>query len=136
MRNGFTLIEVLVAVGILMIMFTGGIVSYRTAARNQALEADYAKIIQTLREAQSNIRNGKKVNCVPPLEYWQVRLANKNMYLDEVCNGVTASTSSFDFSNVVSTTTVKFYPLSAGATPVTITLGTKTIIVSSVGDIQ
>lgn len=136
MRKGFTLIEVLVAIGILMIMFTGGIVSYRTAARNQALEADYAKTIQTLREAQSNIRNGKKVNCVTSLEYWQVRLANKNMYLDEVCNGATASTTNFDLSNIVSTNTVKFYPLSAGATQATITLGTKTITVSSVGDIQ
>ena len=45
------LIEVLVAVGILLIMFTGGLVSYRTAARNQALEADSSKIIQTLRSS-------------------------------------------------------------------------------------
>ena len=60
MSKAFTLIEVLVAVGILLIMFTGGLVSYRTAARNQALEADSSKIIQTLREAQSNIRSGKK----------------------------------------------------------------------------
>ena len=58
------------------------------------------------------------------------------MYLDEVCNGATASTTSFDLSDVVSTNTVKFYPLSGGATPATITIGTKTITVSSVGDIQ
>lgn len=136
MRKGFTLIEVLVAIGILMILFTGGIVSYRTAARNQALEADGAKIIQTLREAQSNIRSGKKINCVTSLESWQVRLDTKKIYLDEICNGAAASTTNFDLSNVVSTNTVKFYPLSGGATPTTITIGTKTITVSIVGDIQ
>lgn len=135
MSKAFTLIEVLVAVGILLIMFTGGLVSYRTAARNQALEADSSKIIQTLREAQSNIRSGK-INCLTSLEAWQVRLDAKKMYLDEVCNGATASTTSFDLSDVVSTNTVKFYPLSGGATPATITIGTKTITVSSVGDIQ
>lgn len=136
MRRGFTLIEVLVAIGILMILFTGGITSYRTAARNQALEADASKIIQTLREAQSNIRSGKKISCVTSLESWQVRLDAKKIYLDEVCNSATASTTSFDLSNVVSTTNVKFYPLSGGATPATITIGTKTITVSNIGDIQ
>jgi prepilin-type N-terminal cleavage/methylation domain-containing protein len=136
MKQGFTLIEVLVAIGILLIMFTGGLISYRTAARNQALEADSAKIIQTLREAQSNIKNGKKINCVATLEYWQVRLDGLKIYLDEVCNGVAASTMSFDLSNTVSTNTVKFYPLSAGASPATITIGTKTITVSNIGDIR
>ena len=136
MKHGFTLIEVLVAIGILLIMFTGGLVSYRTDARNQALEADYAKIIQVLREAQSNIRSGKKVSCLTSLEYWQVRLDAKKIYLDEVCNGATASTTNFDLTNIVSTNTVKFYPLSGGATAATITLGTKTITVSNVGDIQ
>lgn len=136
MKKAFTLIEVLVAVGILLIMFTGGIVSYRTAARNQALEADSAKIIQTLREAQSNIRSGKKINCVTSLESWQVRLLAKKMYLEEFCNGVAASSSEFDLVNPASSNTVIFYPLSGGATPATITVGTKTITVSNVGDIQ
>ena len=136
MRKGFTLIEVLVAVGILLILFTGGIASYRTAARNQALEADAAKIIQTLREAQSNIRSGKKINCVTTLEAWQVRLVAKNMYLEEMCDGDAASTVTFELVSAASNNTIIFYPLSGGATPATITLGTKTITVSSIGDIQ
>ncbi|MDP1743654.1 MAG: prepilin-type N-terminal cleavage/methylation domain-containing protein [Candidatus Amesbacteria bacterium] len=139
MKQGFTLIEMLVSIGIVMIIFSAGIASYKNATRNQALDSDVSLIIQTLNIAKTNVNSGKKVNCASSLEAWQVSFLQKSFVLQELCGSAfTTNTYNLASNNIITANPaiIKFYALGQGATAGTITVGTKTITVSSLGLIQ
>ncbi len=140
-KLGFSLIEILVSITILAVMSTVGIASYRQTARNQALESDVAKIIQTLNIAKTNVNSGKKVSCLAKnLKAWQVTFSATGYILQEVCND--NSVSDYAKYNLVSKNTIsgapviRFLPLAQGVTPGVVNIGPKVINISASGNIQ
>jgi hypothetical protein len=128
-----------------MILFSAGIASFRTATRNQALESDAALVVQVLNIAKINVNNGKKIACNLPLKYWQVKFNQNTFELNEVCedgsaNGqiVTSNIYKLSSANTISASPAvyNFKALGQGATAGTITLGAKTITVTSLGLVQ
>lgn len=142
MKTGFSLIELLVSIGIVMIIFSAGIASYRTATRNQALDTDVALIIQVLNIAKTNVNSGKKIVCITQsLKNWQVEFKSSTFELQEICvdNSININnTYTLSSKNTITAnpTIIKFQALGQGATLGTIIVGTKTITVNSVGIIQ
>lgn len=57
--KGFTLIELIVSVGIMMVLFTGTYARYRTYSANKLVEAEGMKVLAALRVAQENALSGK-----------------------------------------------------------------------------
>ncbi len=150
-KSGFSLIEMLVAIGIVMILFSAGIASYRNATRNQALDSDVALIIQVLNIAKTNVNSGKKIACADlsinlPLKYWQVKFFSDYFELQEICEDGTADGKLFvnnsyklASKNIISTNPSSiflFKALGQGATAGTINIGAKIITVNSIGIIQ
>ncbi|MBI5358527.1 prepilin-type N-terminal cleavage/methylation domain-containing protein [Candidatus Amesbacteria bacterium] len=139
MNRGFTLVEMLVSIGIVMIIFSAGIASYRNATRNQALDSDVSLIIQTLNIAKTNVNSGKKINCASSLEAWQISFSQSSFDLQELCGSAfTTNTYRLSSNNIITANPaiIKFYALGQGATTGTINIGSKTITISSTGVIQ
>ena len=139
MKQGFTLIEMLVSMGIVMIIFSAGIASYKNATRNQALDSDVSLIIQTLNIAKTNVNSGKKINCASSLEAWQISFSQSSFDLQELCGSAfTTNTYKLSSNNIITANPaiIKFYALGQGATTGTINICSKTITISSTGVIQ
>lgn len=62
MRRAFTLIEMMVTLALVAVVFSFTISSFRTANRQQQVEANAEKFRQALRTARANVQAGKK-NC-------------------------------------------------------------------------
>src|SRR3989344_337650 len=60
MRRGFTLIEILVAVGLLVLMVGMGSVSFQQANKRQQVDQTTERLRQAFRQAKSNALAGKK----------------------------------------------------------------------------
>lgn len=147
MKRGFSLIEMLVSIGIVAILFSVGIASYRNATRNQALDSDVALIIQVLNIAKTNVNSGKKIACVDlnlPLKYWQVKFSTDHFELVEVCEdgsleGLSKVNNNYKLSSsnqINADPIINFKALGQGATEGIIRIGTKIITVSNLGLIQ
>lgn len=142
MTRGFTLLEILVTISLLLMAFTTGLVAYQKAARNQALDADVAKIVQVLNTAKTNVKSGKKIGCgTDALEAWKVSsTGNKRITLEVVCSGAKSPVAT-DLSSTVSAFSVQFPFLGVITSPPTITVtGTnnvsKNIVITSTGEIR
>lgn len=145
MKRGFSLIEMLVSIGIVMIIFGAGIASYRNATRTQALDSDISLIIQVLNIAKTNVNSGKKVECTLPLRYWQVEFNSSGFKLNEVCedesiDGQIKLNNTYKLSSsktiVANPSKFNFKALGLGSTSGSIVLDTKTVSVTSLGLIQ
>lgn len=119
-RRGFTLIEILLAMSIVLILTGGGIAGYQNAIKKQTLMAVRNQLTEDIRKVQSNAINGKKIACVTPLEEWQIQINSNNYVLNERCgtdnpttvsiaNGVTLTLTIDPPTNII-----KFKPLGQG----------------------
>jgi prepilin-type N-terminal cleavage/methylation domain-containing protein len=61
-RRGFSLIEVLISVSIIVIISTAVLVSMRNNKTSKELEVAAREVAATIREAQNNALTGKKIN--------------------------------------------------------------------------
>ena len=89
MKKAFTLIEILVAIGLVMILTGAGIGTLRQSARRKAVEAAAEDIAAVLHQAQTYAASGNKINCTQgyPLTGWQVEFTASDYKLQEVCPG-------------------------------------------------
>ena len=89
LKRGFTLIEILVAIGLVMILTGAGIGTLRQSARRKAVEAAAEDIAAVLHQAQTYAASGNKINCTQgyPLTGWQVEFTASDYKLQEVCPG-------------------------------------------------
>lgn len=150
-KLGFTLIEVLVAMSLMMIILGVGAVAYRNVARKQALETAAAEVAQTLVQAQANALSGKKINCAAQtLAGWQVRFSAGSYTLEEVCQNTNYLAKTIIYPTQIRGTTfpspnpILFRGLSRGtnisaSTTITLTSSqgqTRSITVFSSGEIR
>ncbi len=61
-EKGFTLVEMLVAIGIFVILGTVGLVSFMRNRRNTDLEASVSELASNVRKMQSYTRSGKSID--------------------------------------------------------------------------
>lgn len=104
MRRGFTLIEILVAISLLVILGGAGLVGYRQAARRQAVDGAAEKVVGALRQAQANAASGVKdtVACGSrQLTGWRVTFAANSYTIEGVCGAVTFGSKSEGYSREV-----------------------------------
>ena len=99
-KSAFTLVEMLVVVGILLLTFTFGLINFFNYRQRLELENAVAQVQSALQQAQSYARLGNrgapKTTCNPTdavevkLNYWQVSLDNNSegrgeIILNPVC---------------------------------------------------
>lgn len=87
-KIGFTLIEVLVAMAIVILLSTAGVGSLRKNTQRKVVENAATNVAAMLRKAQTNAAGGVKYNCIAqPLKGWQVIFDadNVNYHLQEAC---------------------------------------------------
>lgn len=131
--SGFTLIEMLVVVSILMIFMGIGIASYAEYNRKQIVAQTAAQVLTYLRLAQSKAISGEKncgnsycggVNNVcttasKMLNYWTFNPALGEIY--GTCGGDTNFNNTKFFIpsgltiNIIPSSLIRFYPLTGGA---------------------
>ena len=104
-RFGFSLIELLVSITLLMILAGVGVAGYRLSVRKQTMDAAYSQVTGLLRQAQANAQSGKKINCTTTLAGWQVRFNGSSAVLEESCAS-TYSVSTFELPLGVTLTTL------------------------------
>lgn len=87
MKKAFTLIEILVAMGLVMILTGAGIGTLRQSARRKAVENAASDVVAVLHQAQAYAASGQKINCTAaqPLAGWQVNFTATGYELQELC---------------------------------------------------
>ncbi|MBI4067478.1 type II secretion system protein [Candidatus Gottesmanbacteria bacterium] len=80
MKNGFTLIEILVTVTILSLLIGGSIAGYSSFNQKQKLKSSGLTLKNTLRMAQSRSYTGEGCPAPTPFAGWNVDLANRSIY--------------------------------------------------------
>jgi prepilin-type N-terminal cleavage/methylation domain-containing protein len=68
-NKGFTLLEVMVAIGIMVILLTVVMVNYRDQERRSTLNFEAQKMVSVLKRAQMMALTGKEVNGSRPTGY-------------------------------------------------------------------
>jgi prepilin-type N-terminal cleavage/methylation domain-containing protein len=93
--RGFTLIELMVAIGLMLMIFTVALPNYRSYQRSKALDKAYQEIVADFRLAQENAISGVKPQvsgnpCLTSvLEKYLVQRINSTTYnLYARCGGV------------------------------------------------
>ncbi len=92
LRQGFTLVEIMVVISLMAILAGTGIAGYRNSARKQAVEVAAQKLISALRKAQVNAAAGVKEGCAGTLTGWQVNVSANSYTIEGLC-GVTTFNS-------------------------------------------
>jgi prepilin-type N-terminal cleavage/methylation domain-containing protein len=106
--SGFTLIELIVAISIMVLLVGGGITSYLTFNDNQQLEGSARQIQSYLRAAQTRARVGDRPVGCTKLEAYKVLVAasSSELQLLTVCDGgVETLVNTTQLVNVESVTT-------------------------------
>ncbi|MEK9200745.1 MAG: type II secretion system protein [Patescibacteria group bacterium] len=86
MRKGFSLIEVLVAIVIMLIFTTYGVASLLNNGKKQKQVTAFEEFRQTLQLARNNAAAGKKPEeCVDPLLGWRVRFTTSSYVVEALC---------------------------------------------------
>lgn len=127
-QRGYTLIEVLISVGILIILFFGGYGAYRQFAKRQALSNAYKETRTDLNLARERASSGEKPSgCVGTLRGYKVSFSPTQYTVATVCDtdvAIRTNTlpSGVEFQQYVNAVTYKVLgqgtDLSAGQTMV------------------
>ena len=153
MRKGFSMVEMIVVFMILGILATSGITVTQRSGRRQSVQSAAEQIRGALRQAQAQALAGRKVNCVNPLDSWNVNFTATGYSIDEECKlavgGEIKSGSLVNLRVGVKVTTlpspnpIRFKVLGhgtdiTGSTTLTVTNQEETasVIISSTGEIQ
>lgn len=129
MKNGFTLIEILVVTTILALLIGGSIAGYSRFNEKQKLVQAGGTMKNVLRDAQSRAFTGEYAGCPTPpnaLKGWQVDFNNNS--ISAVCTTPTAlqPTIKYDLRAVVTVsanpTGILFTSFPKGATTATVCL--------------
>jgi len=149
--KGFTLVEILIAIAIMLVMFMVGYASLSSPKSENKLKAAQREVASAISVAHSNALQGKTVNKILP-QYWGFKFVNNKKYqifnwdgsspsdsmVEEytLSNGVTLSDpADFNDSRITFSTP---NGIAGGATlPLTLTLSLsgsiKTITINSAG---
>ncbi len=84
-QNAFTLIEVLVAAGIILILVGLGIANYIRFNDRQKIRQAHELLRQAVSDAQNSARNGKLRGC-QQLQAYQVELNPTSISIEPVCS--------------------------------------------------
>lgn len=84
--SGFTLIEMIVVVGIIITLGSIGVASYNNFNEGRQRLAAAEELISNLRQAQNNSQTGKKITCTSTLEGWYINFSENK--IQERCSGV------------------------------------------------
>ncbi|MFH1971123.1 MAG: prepilin-type N-terminal cleavage/methylation domain-containing protein [Patescibacteria group bacterium] len=101
-KNGYTLIELLVAMSIMAILFTVGYASFREYSRRQVLASFVGKVKGDLSLAREMAVSGQKpdgVECNPPetLSGYNFRvISNESYVIEAICSGGTVEVKEVD----------------------------------------
>jgi len=112
-KNGYTLIEILVALTIIGLLFSFGYVSFRDFSRRQTISGVAKNIQGDLRLAQGNAITGQKpVGCNTTLDTFGFRVLTTASYAIEAnCGATTVSVKSVSLPAGVSISTPTPNPL-------------------------
>lgn len=139
-EKGFTLVELLVSIGIISIIIAIGSFGYRDFARRQNVAATAKQVVGDLRLAQQYALSGHKPSgCTGTLERFEFTRVNNNSYSISVkCSTASAGVKSSNlpqdvtissFSPTISNDTIGFLPvtgwttLTPGGSDVLLTVG-------------
>ena len=150
MRKGFSMVEMIVVFMILGILATSGITVTQRSGRRQSVQSAAEQIRGALRQAQAQALTGRKVNCVNPLDSWNVNFTATGYSIDEECGGVSAGRAvklpvGAQITTLPSPNPIKFKVLGQGTNvtgganttlQITNQEETASIIISSTGEIQ
>ncbi len=123
--RGFTLIELMVVIGIIILLSTGGMAAYNQFNNRQRVRNEGAALTDLLRHAQSLTLSGEKpqtgVCTTAALDGYQVRVAGNQLIMEAVCGGEEvdvnkAHTLAGSDVSVASGTQVLFKVLAQGTT--------------------
>jgi prepilin-type N-terminal cleavage/methylation domain-containing protein len=115
--NGYTFIEILVALTLVALVFGIGYVNFRDFSRRQALVGVARSIMGDLRLAQEQALSGKKpasLVCNPPnlLDGYNFRVVSaQNYVLEASCTGGTVQTKSVTIPSDISMSTPSPNPI-------------------------
>ena len=130
-RAGFTFIELLVSVAILMILMGGGIAAYLNFSDKQKVVQSGADVAFLARAAQKKARVGDKPAGCTRLNAYEFQIpSNGVIVLRAVCTNATVETQRLTLPSGVTITggsTVQFFVLHGGAS------SNQTIVVSGGG---
>lgn len=116
MKRGFTLIEVLVAVGIMMVLTVGGVLNMKAFNDRQQVAAAAGKLESGLKQARANALAGEKTSgCVGVLDGWRVVTAGSGYTLEESCGGVNVDPVVESLGVTVTGADILYKPLGQGA---------------------
>ena len=89
---GYTLIEILVAITIMVLLFLTGFASYREFSRRQELVSAVRKVQGDLRQAQENaIASKKPASCTVLDGYYFVVIPSGSYEIQYVCDGLSVT---------------------------------------------
>lgn len=91
--QGFTLVEILVAVAIVAALAVAIIPNYIRFNAQQVLNNDTSKLIQTLNQAHANAQSSVNCHNGQPSSFWSVSLTSSNLSLN--CSYNSGNTSMF-----------------------------------------
>ncbi len=118
MKKGFTLIELMVGIGLVTVITSFGVASFRTSSRRQAVDTAADRLRQVLLQARSNALYGKKECTGGPLDGWRVVVVGRTVVLENVCVGNIISRPLETFAgttvSVSPNATILFKPIGQG----------------------
>lgn len=83
-RNGFTLVEILVAISIMVLVFSFGLVNYLQFRDKQRLVQSVNMVKQAVADAQNAARSGRLFDC-SPLRYYKLIFNNGEIIFEIYC---------------------------------------------------
>ena len=145
--SSFTIVEILVVIGIIVLLTGLSLASYNRLIQEKNLEKEINRLIDVLSLAKSKAQSGDvNTDCstifpLDTLEFggYRVEINTANYSFRQSCRDINTKVlsafgsiiQSYDFPLVVSNTsalsTVDFYPLSGGATNTTLTIKNSSI---------
>jgi len=108
-QNGFTMIELLITVGIMILLFGGGVAAYLNLDRRQSLLNVCKEIASLSRTAQKKARVGDRPGGCSKLQAYRVsRTATgpDRVSLQAICDSGVVTISNYDVPTVFTITTI------------------------------
>lgn len=99
-RNGFTLVEILVAISIMVLMFSLGLVNYLEFRDKQRMTQSVNMVKQAVADAQNAARSGRLFDC-SPLEYYKLIFNDGEIIFETNCSTVPDEIKRYQLSEEV-----------------------------------